>query len=89
MAIEIHGRITASGVRVFIRIHKYIAGSQLQPIRRLNNLNRFFYDADFFYYSFKNVCISDKKNPIRLVYSVISWVRFGGSIAWNALGTFR
>ena len=41
MAIEIHGQITASGVRVFIKIHKYVASSLHQLIRRLNNLNRF------------------------------------------------
>ena len=43
MAIEIHGRITASGVRqgVFIKIHKYIASSRRQLIQRLNNLNPF------------------------------------------------
>ena len=38
----IHGWITASGCAcVFIKIHKYIASSRHQSIRRLNNLNRF------------------------------------------------
>ena len=43
MAIEIHGRITASGERVFLlkSTNIYVASSQHQSIRRLNSLNRF------------------------------------------------
>ena len=54
MAIEIHGRIMASGVRVFfIKIHKYIASSPQGSTILIASL----YDANFVYYSFKNVSI--------------------------------
>ena len=45
---------------VFIKIHKYIASSRHQLIRRLNNLNRFVAGRKFRlrYYSVKNVSIS-------------------------------
>ena len=72
MAIEIHGRITASGVRSFLlKIHKYVARSRHQLIRRPTILIASLQDADLVYYSFKNVSISSKKKE-RLVYRVIS-----------------
>ena len=44
MVIEKHGRITTSGVRVFIKIHKYIASS---PVRSLNNVIRLVVERRF------------------------------------------
>ena len=63
-AIEIHGRITASGACVFIKIHKYVASSRHQLIRRPTNLIASLQDADFVYYSFKTVSISSKKPDV-------------------------
>ena len=63
MANEIHGRITASGVRAFLlKIHKYVASSRHQLIRRPTILIALLQDADFVNYSFKNVSISCKKS---------------------------
>ena len=87
MAIEIHRRITASGVHSFLlKIHKYVARSRHQLIRRPTILIASLQDADFIYYSFKNVSISCKKS-MRLVYHVISCDGLRGSIL--ALGIVR
>ena len=71
---------------VFIKIHKYVASSRHQLIRRPTILIASLQDADFFYYLFKNVSISSKQKPMRLVYCVISCDGLGGSIAcaWNS-----
>ena len=53
---------------VFIKIHKYVASSRHQLIRRPTIFIASLQDADFVYYSFKNVSISNKKTPMCSVY---------------------
>ena len=69
----------------FYKIHKYVASSRQQLIRRPTILIASLQGADLVYYSFKNVSISSKKKE-RLVYRVISCDGLGGSIAcaWNS-----
>ena len=70
MAIEITVGLRLPVSVCFYKIHKYVASSRQQLIRRPTILIASLQDADLVYYSFKNVSISGKKKE-RLVYRVI------------------
>ena len=60
---------------VFIKIHKYVASSRHQLIRRPTIIASL-QDADFVYYSFKNVSISSKKtDTFSLPCNFMWWTR--------------
>ena len=61
---------------VFIKIHKYVASSRHQLIRRPTILITSLQDADFVYYSFKNVSISSKKTDVFSLWcNFLLWTR--------------
>jgi len=86
VAIEKHGRIMTFGVRVFIKIHKYLANS---PVWSLNNLKSFVVGSTavgFFTMHLEKSLFWVQKNAMGLIYHVISspigcWLELGGLFA--------